>query len=186
MGFAIARELEQQGAEVTLITGPVNGLLATKSTNLVRVTTADEMYQAASKAFETADLAVMSAAVADYTPAVTAPEKIKKKEDTFNVELKKTKDILKSLGEKKKKGQVLVGFALETNNEEAHAKEKLKAKNADMIVLNSLKDEGAGFGHDTNKITIFDKDGEAVGFEMKSKTAVAKDIVDTIIRKYYA
>jgi len=128
---------------------------------------------------------VMSAAVADYTPAVTAPEKIKKKEANMVVELTKTQDILKTLGQKKRKDQVLVGFALETNNEREHALEKLASKNADMIILNSLKDEGAGFGHDTNKVTIFWKGGEEFGFETKSKKEVAKDIVDTIIRLYY-
>jgi phosphopantothenoylcysteine decarboxylase/phosphopantothenate--cysteine ligase len=186
MGFAIAEELQKRGALVTLITGPVNGLTPGSGIKLVSVTTAEEMCQAALVAFGTTDLAIMSAAVADYTPVVTAGKKIKKQDENFNIELKKTRDILKSLGEQKKAGQVLVGFALETENGSVYAKEKLKMKNADMIVLNSLSDPGAGFGHDTNKITIFDKSGDEIGFELKSKTAVAKDIVDTIIRKYYA
>jgi phosphopantothenoylcysteine decarboxylase/phosphopantothenate--cysteine ligase len=128
----------------------------------------------------------MAAAVADYSPVNTAKEKIKKKEDGLTVELAKTKDILKSLGEKKKPGQVLVGFALETTDEKANALDKLKRKNADMIILNSLNDAGAGFGHDTNKITIFERGGEEFNFGSKSKTEVAKDIVDTMIRLYYA
>jgi phosphopantothenoylcysteine decarboxylase / phosphopantothenate---cysteine ligase len=128
----------------------------------------------------------MSAAVADYTPGLTGQDKIKKKEENFSLDLVKTTDILETMGKKKKDGQILIGFALETNNEVANAKDKLKRKNADMIVLNSLNDEGAGFGHDTNKITIFGKNGEEIGFETKSKTEVAKDIVDTIIRLYYA
>jgi phosphopantothenoylcysteine decarboxylase/phosphopantothenate--cysteine ligase len=116
---------------------------------------------------------------------MTAKEKIKKTEEKFTIELAKTKDILKSLGEKKKQGQVLVGFALETNDEKNYALDKLNKKNADMIVMNSLKDEGAGFGHDTNKVTIFEKSGQEFNFATKSKTDVAKDIVDTIIRLYY-
>jgi phosphopantothenoylcysteine decarboxylase/phosphopantothenate--cysteine ligase len=128
----------------------------------------------------------MAAAVADYSPVETAKEKIKKKDEKIYLELAKTKDILKSLGEKKKPGQILVGFALETNNEKEYALNKMKDKDADMIVLNSLNDTGSGFGYDTNKITIFEKRGEEFNFETKSKLAVAKDIVDTIIRLYYA
>ncbi len=193
MGIAIAKELQARGADVTLIIGPtpidisanINGM------SVVKVNTADEMYKATTKAFEKADIAVLSAAVADFTPIAPVKEKIKKNpetdlEDKFTVELIKTKDILKSLGEKKKAGQVLVGFALETNNEKQNARAKLQNKNADMIVLNSLNDAGAGFGYDTNKITIFEKEGKEFEFEAKSKTAVAKDIVDSIIRLYYA
>src|SRR5690606_17072627 len=132
------------------------------------------------------DIAVMSAAIADYTPQKKSSSKIKKKEDLINLPLIKTKDILKSLGEIKTAKQVLVGFALETNNEEQNAKNKLKAKNADIIVLNSMNDEGAGFGHDTNKITIFDKNGSEMKFDKKDKQDVAKDIVNTIIDLYYA
>ena len=193
MGIAIAKELQARGADVTLIIGPtpidisanINGM------SVVKVKTADEMYKATTGAFEKADIAVLSAAVADFTPIAPVKEKIKKNpesdlEEKFTVELIKTKDILKSLGEKKKAGQVLVGFALETNNEKQNARAKLQNKNADMIVLNSLNDAGAGFGYDTNKITIFEKEGEEFEFEAKSKTAVAKDIVDSIIRLYYA
>jgi phosphopantothenoylcysteine decarboxylase/phosphopantothenate--cysteine ligase len=186
MGIAIARELYARGAEVTLVLGPVpGGGFSANGIRLINVVSAQQMYEASQSVFEGADLAVMAAAVADYTPAVKATEKIKKKEDSFNIELTKTKDILKSLGQQKKKGQVLVGFALETNDEQANAKKKLQEKNADMIVLNSLRDEGAGFGHDTNRITIFHKDGREQPFELKTKQDVAKDIVDTIINTYY-
>ena len=144
------------------------------------------MYKACHEIFEEMEISIMSAAVADYTPVAKADQKIKKKETKFNLELTKTKDILKSLGEKKKKGQILVGFALETANEKKYALEKLVKKNADMIVLNSLNDAGAGFGHDTNKITIFQKEGKEIHFDTKSKEEVAKDIIETIINSYYA
>lgn len=186
MGIAIARELYKRGADVTLILGPSRSGFSDNGIHVIRVTSAEDMYTASQKAFEDADIAVMSAAVADYTPVTKADQKIKKKEDRFTIELMKTKDILKSLGEKKKKGQILVGFALETTNEKANALEKLDKKNADMIVLNSLNDEGAGFGHDTNKITIFRRHGAEIEFDTKSKDEVAKDIVDTIIRFHYA
>jgi phosphopantothenoylcysteine decarboxylase/phosphopantothenate--cysteine ligase len=186
MGIAIAKELYRRGADVTLVLGPSRTDFSANGIHLVRVTSADEMYEAASKAFENADIAIMSAAVADYKPATKADQKIKKKEDHLVVELTKTRDILKSLGERKKAGQVLVGFALETTDEKKNALEKLYKKNADMIVLNSLNDKGAGFGYDTNKITIFSKSGEELSFDTKTKDEVAKDIVDTIIRFHYA
>jgi phosphopantothenoylcysteine decarboxylase/phosphopantothenate--cysteine ligase len=195
MGVAIAKELYNRGARVTLILGPSqlnfeanarpNGSSGREIT-VVNVKTAAEMFTAVNDVFEKTDIAVMAAAVADYTPSLPKMEKIKKKEEQFTIELTKTKDILKSLGEKKKAGQILVGFALETTNEKQYALEKLHQKNADMIILNSLNNPGAGFGFDTNKITIFEKGGEEIHFDTKSKTAVAKDIVDTIIRLYYA
>lgn len=186
MGLAIARELQHRGAEVTLIMGPTQVDMSSNGIPIVKVKTADEMYRASNKVFEKSDIAIMAAAVADYAPVAIAKEKIKKKEDRLVLELTKTKDILKSLGEKKKEGQVLVGFALETNDEEQNAADKLQKKNADMIILNSLNDPGAGFGYDTNKITIFEKGGQQFSFDTKSKNEVAKDIVDTIIRLYYA
>ena len=186
MGWAIAKELHNRGADVTLIMGPSQLSFSANGISLINVTTAEEMYAAPMELFDKADIAVMAAAVADYAPIVKAGEKIKKNEEKLTIELAKTKDILKSLGEKKKPGQVLVGFALETNNEKENALNKLKKKKADMIVLNSLKDEGAGFGHDTNKITIFDKGGQEFDFATKTKEEAAKDIVDTIIRLYYA
>ena len=186
MGIAIAKELYHRGAAVTLIMGPSQLEVSANGISLIRVQTAAEMYKASNDAFDNTDIAVMAAAVADYAPVATAKEKIKKQEDGLTVELAKTKDILKSLGERKKAGQVLVGFALETNNEKQYAMDKLQKKNADMIILNSLNDPGAGFGHDTNKITIFEKGGGEFNFATKSKQEVAKDIVDTIIRLYYA
>ncbi|WP_276500455.1 bifunctional phosphopantothenoylcysteine decarboxylase/phosphopantothenate--cysteine ligase CoaBC [Terrimonas pollutisoli] len=186
MGIAIAEELRQRGAEVTLVLGPSPISFPSNRIHLVKVTSADEMYHACHEVFEKTDIAVMAAAVADYTPVTKADQKIKKKDDGLVVELTKTKDILKSLGEIKRDNQILVGFALETVNEKDYAREKLNKKNADMIVLNSLNDAGAGFGHDTNKITIFQKNGTEILFDTKSKSEVAKDIVDTIINSYYA
>jgi phosphopantothenoylcysteine decarboxylase / phosphopantothenate---cysteine ligase len=185
MGVAIAEEMQKRGAEVTLVLGPsdikVNGGI-----RVIKVRSADDMFNACEKAFPSSDIAVMSAAVADYTPVTIAKEKIKKTENDFSVQLTKTKDILKYLGTQKKNGQLLVGFALETNNEKENAVKKLQSKNADMIVLNSLNDAGAGFGHDTNKITIFDNTGKELPFEIKSKKEVAADIVNTIIQLLHA
>jgi len=186
MGIAIAKELYKRGADVTLVLGPVGIPFSANGIKLVNVTSAAEMYNACHEVFDKADLAILSAAVADYTPSVKADQKIKKKESTLTLELTKTKDILKSLGEKKKAEQVLVGFALETNDEEKNALTKLKEKNADLIVLNSMNHKGAGFKHDTNRITIFGNKGEELRFDTKSKDEVAKDIVDTIIKTHYA
>lgn len=185
MGIAIAEEMKSRGGDVTLVLGPSN-IQVNGGIKLIRVTTAADMFNACEKIFPTTDIAIMSAAVADYTPVQIAKEKIKKTENDFAVQLTKTKDILKTLGGLKTKDQILVGFALETNNEKEHALQKLQTKNADMIVLNSLQDAGAGFGHDTNKITIFDKTGNAYPFDIKSKKEVAKDIVNTIIQQFYA
>ncbi|MBS1575837.1 MAG: bifunctional phosphopantothenoylcysteine decarboxylase/phosphopantothenate--cysteine ligase CoaBC [Bacteroidetes bacterium] len=186
MGFEVARQLYEKGAEVTLIMGPTQLEFPVNGMKLVKVNTAAEMYNACKSSFTHADIGVMTAAVADYTPAVKAEQKIKKKEDKFTIELIKTKDILQALGEEKKEGQVLIGFALETNNEKEYALSKLKRKNIDMIVMNSLRDKGAAFGYDTNKITIFEKGGQEFSFDIKSKREVAKDIVDTLIRLHYA
>jgi phosphopantothenoylcysteine decarboxylase/phosphopantothenate--cysteine ligase len=187
MGLAIARELATRGADVSLVIGPTQlPLNAENQIKIKRVATAQQMFDACMEEYVDADITVMAAAVADYTPETVASQKIKKNGDTLSVNLKKTTDILKHLGEQKKKGQVLAGFALETTNERQHALEKLQKKNADLIILNSLNDAGAGFGHDTNKITIFDKSGKEFSFDTKSKTAAAKDIVDTIISLYYA
>jgi len=186
MGLAIAEELYARGADVTLIMGPSSINLPGNGIRSVRVSTAEEMYAACTKQFDKSDIGVMAAAVADYTPVKVAATKVKKNSDELVVELKKTKDILKSLGENKSAKQVLVGFALETNNEREYALEKLKNKNADMIVMNSLNDMGAGFGTDTNKITIFDKSGKEFNYELMSKKEAAKNIVDTIIQLYYA
>ena len=185
MGVAIAEEMKNRGASVILVLGPSN-INVSENIEVIKVKSANEMYEACINHFEKTDIAVMSAAVADYTPVSTASQKIKKNEGTINIELTKTKDILKSLGEKKKNKQILVGFALETNNEKEYALKKMQTKNADMIVLNSLNDAGAGFGHDTNKITIFDKHNNEYKFDTKSKRDVAVDIVNTIIKLLHA
>lgn len=185
MGIAIAKELHKRGADVSLILGPSASPVSDNGIKLIRVRSAEDMYNACHKIFGETDIAVMSAAVADYTPVKKADQKIKKTEGSLNIELTKTKDILKSLGAIKNDKQVLVGFALETTNEKEYALQKLNGKNADMIVLNSLNDAGAGFGHDTNRVTIFQKGGKEFQFETKSKDEVAKDIVDTIINSYY-
>ena len=186
MGIAIAKELEKRGADVTLVLGPSSIDFPANGIKLVKVESAEEMYNVCVNIFEETDLAVMSAAVADYRPVTKALEKIKKKQNSFTIQLTKTKDILFDLGQRKKKDQVLVGFALETQNEKGNALEKLSKKNADWIVMNSLNDRGAGFGHDTNKITMFSKNGEELMFTTKTKAEVAKDIVDILIRNHYA
>lgn len=186
MGVAIAREFFYRGADVTLILGPVSGNLILDGLHVVHVKSAEEMFHACHRQFEQTDIVLMAAAVADYTPVTVAPEKIKKKEDTWQIGLKKTTDILKSLGLKKTDKQLLAGFALETTNERENALAKLQQKNADIIILNSLRDSGAGFGTDTNKISVFDKKGGEKNFELKPKADVAKDIVDYIIEYIHA
>jgi phosphopantothenoylcysteine decarboxylase/phosphopantothenate--cysteine ligase len=186
MGIALAEELAGRGAQVDLVLGP--SVLSTHQAGITthRVISAAEMYNACMESFRKSDIAIMSAAVADYTPVEVAAEKIKKSDsDSLMLELTRTKDILKALGDIKKKGQVLVGFALETRDEKAYALSKLQTKNADLIVLNSAKDEGAGFGVDTNKITIFSKDGQEWSYEQKPKQQVAKDIVDQVVKLLY-
>lgn len=185
MGIAIAEVLAQQGAEVTLVLGPTNQQ-PSPTINTIHVESAEEMYNACITAFTDAHIAVLAAAVADYRPAERAVEKIKKKENDFTLPLTRTTDILASLGKIKQPWQTLTGFALETENEMANAEKKLAGKNADMIVLNSLKDEGAGFGHDTNKITIVKRDVPAVTLPLQSKKDAAKAIVDQIIELRYA
>jgi len=180
MGVAIAEELATRGAEVQLILGP-SEIDVDKNISIKRVTSASEMYDECMKNFGTYDIIVMAAAVADFTPEIKSTEKIKKTGNEFSLKLLKTKDILSKAGEIKSEKQTLVGFALETNNEKENALEKLSKKNADLVILNSLKDRGAGFGHNTNKITIFDKNGKEYKFPKKSKKEVANDIVNTII-----
>ncbi|HUM46645.1 MAG TPA: bifunctional phosphopantothenoylcysteine decarboxylase/phosphopantothenate--cysteine ligase CoaBC [Chitinophagales bacterium] len=183
MGIAIAEALAGHGASVELILGPASLTPVNPQIKITRITTAHEMYEAVHKVFATADITVMAAAVADYTPEFTATEKIKKGTDALmKLTLVKTEDILKSLGEKKQQGQILVGFALETTDEIAHATEKLRRKNLDLIVLNSLNHEGAGFQHDTNRITIIDKQEQLHNYELKSKQEVAGDIVTFILK----
>ncbi len=179
MGLAIAKELYNRGAEVTLVQGPVSSPQKMKGISVIEVSSAKEMYTACMDV--KFDIAVMAAAVADYTPVSVADKKIKKAGDELVLTLKKTTDILATLGQKKEGSQILVGFALETDHEKEQAIKKLHAKNADLIVLNSLRDEGAGFGHDTNKVTLYFKSGEEKTLELKAKAALAKDIVDAII-----
>lgn len=181
MGFALADELAKLGADVTLIAGPT----AQKSNAYLKridVVSAEEMLNACTSIFLETDITVMCAAVADYRPKIIASQKIKKQESALVLELEKTVDILATLGKNKRESQILVGFALETNDEENYAKGKLEKKNLDLVVLNSLNDQGAGFKADTNKITIFNKALERTVFELKSKTEVAKDICTAILK----
>nr|WP_321236566.1 bifunctional phosphopantothenoylcysteine decarboxylase/phosphopantothenate--cysteine ligase CoaBC [uncultured Psychroserpens sp.] len=182
MGFEIAKAAANLGAEVTLISGPSQQTVTHSLIHIIRVTSAQDMYDEAHKYFASVDIAILSAAVADYRPKNIANQKIKKKETTFSVELEKTKDILKSLGAIKKQ-QFLVGFALETNNELEHAKGKLESKNLDLIVLNSLNDKGAGFGGSTNKVTFITASHEIIAHELKSKTKVAQDLMQQILKQ---
>ncbi|WP_069659370.1 bifunctional phosphopantothenoylcysteine decarboxylase/phosphopantothenate--cysteine ligase CoaBC [Arcticibacter eurypsychrophilus] len=181
MGIAIAEELARKGAAVTLICGPSSQIVSNNQIKRIDVVSADDMHQAIQKLFPESDIMVMNAAVADYKPLVVAQEKIKKDESHFSIDLVKTTDILSSLGKIKRDNQILVGFALETFKEEEHALLKLRKKNLDFIVLNSLRDTGAGFQGDTNKITIIDKHLNKQVFPLKSKEEVAKDVCLKII-----
>ena len=182
MGYALAAECASRGAEVTLVSGPVSVTIDNPSVKVVHVESAREMLAACEEAFVTADIAVMCAAVADYAPLHVADRKIKREHsDGPVIELVKNPDIAATLGSKKHSGQTLVGFALETDHELDNAREKLARKNLDMIVLNSMRDKGAGFGTDTNKVSIFKADGSRQDFGLKSKREVAADIVDAIL-----
>lgn len=181
MGFDLAKEAAKRGAKVILISGPSSQKIDNKNITLHKVTSAQEMFDEVFKYYENIDVAIMSAAVADYTPKVKATEKIKKNENELTIELVKNKDILRTMGEQKK-NQFLVGFALETQNEEENAKVKLVKKNLDLIVLNSLRDEGAGFANPTNKVKFFTPTEEQ-SFSLKSKEEVAKDILNFIEEK---
>ncbi|WP_289158959.1 bifunctional phosphopantothenoylcysteine decarboxylase/phosphopantothenate--cysteine ligase CoaBC [uncultured Muribaculum sp.] len=181
MGYAIAEEAASRGAEVTLVSGPVDIKVSGRGINVVKVESARQMLEACEAHFGDSDIAVMCAAVADYAPAHSSDKKIKREgHDAPVIELVKNPDIAKTLGGAKRPGQILVGFALETDHEETNAQGKLASKHLDMIVLNSLRDAGAGFGTDTNKVTIYTADGRALPFSMKSKAEVAGDILDTI------
>jgi phosphopantothenoylcysteine decarboxylase/phosphopantothenate--cysteine ligase len=185
MGYALAEAFAGVGAEVTLISGPValpppaNSLIKT-----VRVETAQQMYEAAAQAAPAADVWVFAAAVADYRPANVAAEKIKKACDTLTLELVKNVDIAATLGQTKRPEQFAVGFALETTNELAHATDKLHRKNFDLVVLNSLRDTGAGFGHDTNKVSVLDRAGQVLNFELQAKTELARVLVQLIQARF--
>jgi phosphopantothenoylcysteine decarboxylase/phosphopantothenate--cysteine ligase len=179
MGYAMAEAFRNYGAKVKLISGPVN-IEPPKGVELIKVKTAEEMYDACLKNFNECEIAVMNAAVADYTPLQQFDKKVKREKEQMNLELKPTKDIAQKLGELKTSRQVLVGFALETDNEIENAFSKLKKKNLDFIVLNSLNDEGAGFNHDTNKVTIIDSNNNITKFELKSKKEIAVDIIEVV------
>jgi phosphopantothenoylcysteine decarboxylase / phosphopantothenate---cysteine ligase len=181
MGFSLAHEAARRGAQVTLVSGPTHLNTENSAINRIDVQTAGEMLQAVTKAFGDADITIMSAAVADFTPAQTADKKIKKAGAPIHLDLKPTTDILAELGKRKKNNQLLAGFALETDNELQNAHKKLNTKNLDLIVLNSLKDQGAGFGSNTNKVTILDRHGNQFEFPLKSKKEVAADILDKIV-----
>ena len=182
MGIAIAEALHAHGAEVTLVLGPTSLKPENPDIRLERVMSAQEMYEACARVFEQTDIAVLAAAVADYRPKVFSETKIKKKDNELSLELEKTVDIAATLGKNKSPGQFFVGFALETNDEVQNAKAKLDKKNFDFIVLNSMRDSGAGFGYDNNKISILHRNGSRTDFPLKTKNEVAQDIVAEIVQ----
>ena len=181
MGFAIAEEFARRGANVNLVSGPTSQRVSNGLITVHHVTSAEEMYNACSSLFATSDVAVLAAAVADYRPESVSEQKIKKNGENLMLQLTKTTDIAASLGKIKHNGQIIVGFALETENEHTNALKKLETKNFDLIVLNSLNDKGAGFGHDTNKISIINRKHDVKTFDLKNKSEVARDIVQSII-----
>ena len=183
MGFSIAECAANAGAKVTLIAGPSHQQVENNNIKRVNVVSAKDMHDECHKFFKTSDIAILSAAVSDYTPKLVSATKMKKKTENLSIEFVKTQDILKSLGQIKEDKQFLVGFALETNDEIENAKKKLKDKNLDFIVLNSMNDNGAGFKHDTNKVTIIDNNNKLFNFELKSKQDVANDIINHLIDK---
>jgi phosphopantothenoylcysteine decarboxylase/phosphopantothenate--cysteine ligase len=186
MGFALAEALYERGADVTIVAGPTREQTRYKSIQKIEVSTAEEMFNACMDLHSQMNIEILSAAVADYKPANVAAGKIKKETGGLTITLDKTKDILAALGTAKQPGQFLTGFALETNNEREYAKNKLRAKNADMIVLNSLRDENAGFGFDTNKVSVFFADGTEKELGLAAKKEIAEQIVDLIIQKIHA
>jgi phosphopantothenoylcysteine decarboxylase/phosphopantothenate--cysteine ligase len=181
MGIALADAAVDYGASVDLVLGPVNIIPGNSLVNIINVITAQSMADECIQRFADCDIAILAAAVADFTPEEISPKKIKKGQTDFLLKLKATTDIAKTLGLAKKPTQILAGFALETDNEIANAEDKLKKKNLDLIILNSLNESGAGFGHDTNKITIIDRNNIINKFELKSKDEAAKDILDKIV-----
>jgi len=179
MGISLAEAALSKGADVYLVLGPTSLKPTSSEINVLSVKSAEDMFNAVDKNFDDSDLIIMAAAVADFTPLTTSDKKIKKSgKDNMILELKRTKDILKTMGQRKKEHQILVGFALETNNEVENATRKLTSKNLDFIVLNSMREKGAGFKHNTNRITIFDKYNKIAKFELKSKDEVAYDILN--------
>jgi len=180
MGNALAYEAAARGAQVTFVSGPVSEYPQHSSIRIIKINTAAEMYNSCIELFPAADISIMAAAIADYSPVNPAKEKIKKNDESLTLDLIKTKDVLAEMGSLKSKKQILVGFALETNNEVENAIHKLHTKNLDFVVLNSLKDTGSGFGSDTNKIIIIGKDQAISGFPLKTKSEAAADIFDSI------
>lgn len=186
MGFALAEAMSHLGAEVTLISGPTQETTTLPNIKLLPVLSAEEMFEQADSIFPGCDIAIFAAAVADYTPKIKQDKKVKKTTSSLNLELIRTKDIAKELGQKKSEDQITIGFALETNDEVDNAFKKLSGKNLDLIVLNSLNDKGAGFKHDTNKVSIIDRNHNLESFELKSKKEVAQDIAEKIISLLHA
>jgi phosphopantothenoylcysteine decarboxylase/phosphopantothenate--cysteine ligase len=186
MGYAIAAEIANRGAKVHLISGPTNLQIDHRNIERHMVNTAEEMFANCERLFQDSDITVLAAAVSDYKPTTTASEKIKKSDESLQIQLKKTVDIAANLGGRKKEGQFIVGFALESENELANARSKLHKKAFDLIVLNSIRDAGAGFGHNTNKVTIIDKNEKMQEFGLKPKDEVATDIVDEIVKQIHA
>ena len=180
MGFALADAFAELGADVTVVAGPTALKPGNRSVKILHVISAAEMHSACEKLIESVDIAVFSAAVADFTPEISASRKIKRGEDDLSIRLKPTVDIAGELGKRKREDQLFVGFALETNDGLKNAAGKLQRKNLDLIVLNTLEDAGAGFGTETNKITLMDKSGNIDTFGLKLKTEVARDIVEKI------
>lgn len=183
MGYALAEEAAQEGAQVTLVSGPTHLSINHPLIEVIRVKSGKEMFDACEKVYSDSDINIFAAAVADYAPSSPAEQKIKKTTESFEIEMSKTIDIAKTLGERKSVKQFNVGFALETNNEMENAIGKIHSKNFDLIVLNSLQDSGAGFGHDTNKIALIDKANNIQHFELKTKKEVAQDIINSILEK---
>ena len=182
MGYALAEAFASRGAEVVLVSGPVSQRVRSPGITVVQVTSAEQMFQACREAIGKVDVAVFNAAVSDYTPAERSSGKVKRGADQWALQLKPTRDIAATLGKDKRDGQLFVGFALETENELKHAREKLERKNLDLIVLNSLRQEGAGFGTDTNRVTTIDRKGKTTDFELKPKQEVAGELVEEILK----
>lgn len=183
MGFALAEAFADRGFDVLLIAGPVHIVAVNPAIKRIDVVSADDMYRAVMQHFAENDVAVFCAAVADFTPTVAADRKIKRKTDDLVIRLKPTQDIAAAAGRQKRQGQFIVGFALETDDEEANAVDKMQRKNLDMIVLNSLNDQGAGFGYDTNKVTVIERNGRRTDLPLQSKTEVARRIVGAVVEK---
>ncbi len=183
MGFALAEAFADRGFDVLLIAGPVHIFTVNPAIKRIDVVSADDMYRAVMQHFAESDVGVFCAAVADFTPTVAADRKIKRKTDDLVIRLKPTQDIAAAAGRQKRQGQFIVGFALETDDEEANAVDKMQRKNLDMIVLNSLNDQGAGFGYDTNKVTVIERNGRRIDLPLQSKTEVARRIVEAVIEK---